>query len=108
MKIITKAWEYFKSWINVFLRGQVVKLALKKILSSSIGAVAGVQGWLVAFIVGELYDELAEPIVKLALREIGYHIEVVKGKTIVKKINKARQEGNHEDYRRNVDDLFNK
>jgi len=61
--------------IKEFLKGKAVKLAIKKILGSA--AMGGFKAWLIKFIVTELFEEIAEPIIDLGVRKIGYVVDVV-------------------------------
>ena len=70
-----------------FLRTKAVKATLKKILGSTIAG--GFYGWLVTYIVTELYDEVAKPIIQLAFRKVGYIYEVKKGEHVLKRIENA-------------------
>ena len=87
-----------------FLKGQAVKLALKKFLGSAVAG--GFKAWLVKFIVKELYDEIAEPLIKMGINHVGYIYDKQKGKIQVKLIERAKDENNHEDYRNTVNDVF--
>jgi len=70
-----------------FLRTKVVKLALKKIVGSAVAG--GIYGWIITYIVEELYDEIAKPIIQMAFRQMGYLYEVKKGEHILKRIENA-------------------
>ena len=66
----------------------------------------GFKGWLIKFIVTELYEEIGEPVIKYALNEVGYQYDRVKGKVIVNRIEKAKDENNEEAYNSAVDSSF--
>ena len=82
--------------LNEYLGGQAVKLALKKILGSS--TAGGFRGWLIKLIATELYEEIGEPIVELAMRKGGYVYNKVDGKVKVRKLREAQSENNEDAY----------
>lgn len=84
------------------LRGEAVKLALKKILGSSYAG--GFKAWLVTLIVKELYDELGEPILRAGLNYVGYTYDKIHGEVLIKKLREAKDET---EYDRRLDDILN-
>jgi hypothetical protein len=99
-----KGWGATRAFLIAELRGQFVKLMLKKLLGSSMAG--GFRAWLVKFIAKNLYDEIAEPLVKAVLRKAHYKYRVREGRVIIKKLEEAEQRGDNEDYDRIVNDLF--
>ena len=97
-------WNNFKPQLIKYLKGEAVKLALQKLLGSALAG--GFRGWLIKYAVEYLFEEVAEPIAKLTLRNVGYVYHRVEGKVILKKIQKAKEEGDGEDYDSAVDDLY--
>jgi len=95
-------WIYIRSLVISFLKGEAVKLALKKLLGSAL--LGGFKVWVIKFIVTELFEEFAEPLIKYAFRNTEYQFNRVKGKMIVKKLIKAKEAGNEEAY----DDMLSK
>lgn len=93
--------QVFKDWLIPFLKGQAVKAALKKILGSAV--MGGFQGWLVKYVVTELYEEIGEPIIKMALNHMGYLYDRQKGKVLIKRLNNAEDENT---YNTISDDIF--
>tara|TARA_R110002012_G_scaffold191476_1_gene359234 strand:+ start:323 stop:643 length:321 start_codon:yes stop_codon:yes gene_type:complete len=87
------------------LKGQAVKLALKKILGSA--AAGGFKAWLVAFVVKNFWDELVEPLMNAALIEVKYIKNKIEGKITAKKISEARESGSDQDYDDAVDASLN-
>jgi hypothetical protein len=87
-----------------FLRGQAVKLALKKLLGSA--AMGGFKGWLIKLIVTELYDEIGEPVINRILNAAGYQFNRLEGKGMVRKIKGARNANDEEAYNDSVDTVF--
>lgn len=78
---------FTKERVIAFLKGHAVKFALKKILGS--GMVVGLKGWAIKYIVTELFEEVAEPIIKYTFRKINYEWEVKKGEHILRRIEGA-------------------
>ena len=70
-----------------FLKQKAVKLTLKKVLGNALAG--GVKGWLVKYIVTELFDEVAKPIIQGAFEYIGYRWEVKNGEHVLRKIENA-------------------
>ena len=73
-----------KSILIDFLRKEAVKQALINLVKS--GALLGFRTWLVKFIVINLFDEVAKPIIDLSFRKVGYLVEVKNGEYLLKKI----------------------
>ena len=73
-----------KSILIDFLRKEAVKQALINLVKS--GAFLGFRTWLVKFIVINLFDEVAKPIIDLSFRKVGYLVEVKNGEYLLKKI----------------------
>lgn len=49
----------------------------------------GVKGFIIKYIVTELYDEVAKPIIQTAFEFIGYKYEVKRGEHVLRKIENA-------------------
>lgn len=90
-----------KDYLVKFLRGEAVKLALKKILGSV--AAGGFKAWLVKYIITELYDEIGEPLVRAAVNRVGYTYHKIEGKVLIKKLGEAQNEA---DYDSTIDDIL--
>ena len=86
------------------LKGQAVKLALKKILGSA--AAGGFKAWLISFVVKNLWDEFVEPLMNAALIEVKYIKDKIDGKITAEKIEKARRSGDATTYNDAVDSAF--
>lgn len=97
--------QIFKDWLIPFLKGAAVKAALKKLLGSAV--MGGFKGWLIKFVVTELFEEIAEPLIKAGLNHVGYLYDKVDGNVKVKRIERARSEDDHDTYRATVNDGFN-
>lgn len=98
--ILKSVWEF----ILEQLKGQAVKLALKKILGSA--AAGGFKAWLVKFVVENLWDEFVEPLMNAALVEVKYIKDKIDGKITADKIEKARRSGDASSYNDAVDSAF--
>lgn len=79
--------ERIKSSLIRFLKTKAVKAALKKILGSAVAG--GPYAWIVTYIVSELYDEVAKPIIQAAFEKLGYAYEVKKGEIVLRRIENA-------------------
>lgn len=97
-------WQRFRDILIEQLEGQAVKLALKKILGSA--AMGGFRAWLIKFIVVELFDLIAEPIIKFGFRRAGYLYNKVNGKIQVKRLQRARDESDEDAYNAAVRDIL--
>lgn len=86
-----------------FLKGSAVKFALKKFLGSA--AAGGFKAWLIKLIVTELFEEIAEPLLKLALRKGHFIYDKIDGEIKLKKIERAKNEEDEDAYTRNIGDV---
>lgn len=66
----------------------------------------GFRAWLIKYIVTELFEEIAEPLIKASFRRMGYLYDRAGGKIQVKKLNEAREDNNEDSYNSSVDDIF--
>jgi hypothetical protein len=87
--------EYMKKKVVELLKSQAVKAVLKKLLGSA--AAGGFLGFVITYVVEELFEEVAEPIIKLAFRKMGYIYDRTQGTITIKKLNRANEEGREED-----------
>jgi hypothetical protein len=88
-----------------FLKGSAVKFAVKKLLGSSVGMIAGVKGWLIKYAITELFEEVAEPLINLAIRKGLLAYDKVDGKIKLKRLEKAKEENNEANYNTTIDDI---
>ena len=95
-------WIKFKDVLMDQLRGQAIKLALKKFLGTAVGG--GFKAWLIKLIITEFMDEIGEPLLRAGLNRIGYAYDRVKGKVLIKKLSEATDET---DYDSTIDDILN-
>lgn len=65
--------------------------------------VAGFKGWLAGLVVKEFFEELAIPVINAGVVEIGYQLDVIDGKKMLKKIKEA---SNGEEYDHAADDVL--
>lgn len=101
---IKLGWPAVKSFLISHFKGEFVKLALKKVLGTA--AAGGLKGWLVKLIANELFEELAEPVVKAVLRKGKYQYDRLDGKITVIKLNQAEQKGDNDSYDDIITDSF--
>lgn len=95
--------KVFKEALINFLKGAAVKAALKKILGSA--AVGGFRAWLIRYIVIELFEEVAQPLIEFLLRKGALVYDKTEGKIRLKKLEMAKVENNETDYNTSVDNL---
>ena len=93
-------WPLVRGQIISFLKGEFIKLALKKVLGSA--AMGGFKAWLVKFIATELFEEVAQPIIEMSIRKGFYVYDKIDGHIKVKKIEKAKESNDRDSYRRNI------
>lgn len=60
--------------------------------------VGGVKAWVVKFIVTELFDHVAEPVIEYAIRKGHLFVDKREGKMKLSKIERAKDENNADDY----------
>ena len=96
-------WKATRDFIISGLEKIFINWALKKALGSAI--MGGFKAWLVRLITTKLYDELAKPIIELAIRK-GYLLyDIKKGKLLLKDINRAKDNKNEADYIDSISDV---
>lgn len=86
------------------LKGQALKLALKKMLGSAMAK--GPKAWLIKFIFKNFWSELGEPLINEGVTYLGYVIDKKKGKTIIKKRDEAKDENDQAAFDSATDDIF--
>lgn len=92
-------WDRFKPVLISYLKQNFVKAALKKLLGSAIAG--GFKAWIIKYIVTELFEEVAQPLIELAFRKAGYMHEVKQGEHTLKRIQNAQ---NNDDWRDAIND----
>lgn len=80
---------FTKENIIQLLKDKFIKASLKKVLGSS--AAGGIKGWLVTYAATELYEEIAEPIMKYLWRKGNLYYDKQSGELKYKKIIKAKE-----------------
>lgn len=103
-KFMTTMWPLLKPKLIEHLKGKAVKLALKTFLKS--GAGVGFKAWLIKFIVEELIEEVAIPVINALQVEVVYIYNRETGKVMAKKLNQAREDGDAEAYDNAADDIM--
>lgn len=104
MKWLSRNWPLIKEFVIQQLQGAAVKAALKKLLGSA--AAGGFKAWAIKFVVNELFEEIAEPLIKVAFVSMGYQFNRLQGEIIVKRIIKAQGENDQQAYDSAIDDIF--
>lgn len=89
----------FQKILTNYLKQGAVKMALLKFLGP---AAAGWQAWLVSFIAEELFEEIAEPVIRLTFRKAGWAYDRVNGEVILKRVEDAKKTGDKHKYIINI------
>lgn len=92
----------FLDLLIAHLKGAAIKAALVHLIKTSVG----IKAWIVKFLIEELFEEIVEPLTKLALRKVKYEYRKHEGEVIIEKIKEARENKNEDDYNSHVDDIF--
>jgi hypothetical protein len=103
-KILSGLVEALKTFILEQLKGAAIKAALKAFLKS--GAGLGFKEWLIKFVAEELFEEVAEPVIKYVFVRAGYEYRRHEGNILVKRLQRAQDENSEADYNSTVDDIF--
>lgn len=93
--ILTKIWEAVEKFLAVFLKSYLNTLvgqgSLKKVIN---------------FAVDNLFEEVVNPFMEVALVRAGYKYDVKNGKILIEKLNKAEEENDATTYDSTVDDIL--
>lgn len=100
------AWEVVKSHLFDYLKKNVAKIAISKLIKSGL-KITALKEWVISLIVDHLYDEIGEPVLKLILNRAEYMANKIDGKLIVTKIKEAQRENDQTSYDHSMDDLLN-
>jgi len=105
MKVfLSKLFDALKPTILKLLEKQATKSLLKYFLGSALAG--GPQAWLITFLIGECFDQIEEGAELISIH-LAMKGDQEKGHKIVKRMNKALVEENHEEYDNAVDDILN-
>lgn len=91
----TNFWSAFK---ELFTKSLVKILKLE--------ALGGFKAWLVSFLIEHFYDDIVEPLLKLAVRRVKNAQVRIEGEILIKKLKQAEQDGNQTDYDATIDDIL--
>lgn len=94
-------WQHLRDAVIEHLKGRAIKIALRKLL----GTMTGFRAWVVKFIVSELFEHLAEPIIKLSMRKGFLLVDKASGRIKIKKMREAKEEGDESEYNDQIDDI---
>lgn len=103
---MNKFWKSIKEALINFFKQNAIKFALIKLVKS--GGALGFRTWLVKFIVTHLFEEVAEPLIRAGLIQVGYYYNRIDGKILVKKLEEAKRDNDQGAYDRTVDDIFSR
>ncbi len=94
-----------KGFVIQYLKSAAVKAALLKFLGSAVSG--GWRAWIIKFIVAELFEEIAEPIIKAVFRQMGYMYDRVEGEIKFKQVEKAEENNDEKAHTISVSNIFN-
>lgn len=89
--------------ISLFKK-EAVKFALAKLAKGILKGSFG--NWIITFAVEYLFEELVQPLMKLAFNYMGYQYDRIDGKVKVMKLDKAKRDGDGKAYDIIVDDII--
>ena len=98
------SFDSFKKLVIDLARKETIKLAMAKLAKGFLKGAVG--NWFIAFAVEYLFDEFVIPLMEVAFNYMGYQFERVEGKIKIKKLIRARGEGNVQEYDVIVDDII--
>ncbi len=93
-------WEVFRMRLTEYLKSAVVKAALLKFLGKAIAT--GWQGWLITFVAENLFEEIAEPIIRESFRKAGWLYDRIEGEVTLKRIKDAKKENSKHKYIKSI------
>lgn len=97
------SWKAIRAFVLNYAEKFFVDWALKKVLGSALGG--GIKVWLVKTIATKLFDEVAAPVLRLAIRKGYLFYDIQRGKILIKKVMDAKEEGRKEDYYKYLSDV---
>jgi hypothetical protein len=89
-------WRLLRDKLVEHLKGKAVTLFLKNVLGTALGGTF--MGKVALYIVKHLFDQVATPIIKAAVRKGFLIVDKTSGKIKVKKINKAKEDEDEDTY----------
>lgn len=92
--------KIIKDQLIKFLKTKAVKAALKRLLGSA--TAGGFYGFIITYIVENLFEQLAEPIINLAYRKGMLFYDRREGKLKVGRYERAKEEGDEDEYTSNI------
>jgi glycosyltransferase A (GT-A) superfamily protein (DUF2064 family) len=93
-----------KKLLISFLKSAAIKAALKAVLGTATGG--GFFAWVIKIVAVELFEELAEPVIRAVFNHVGYLYDRKNGEIHVKKLEEAKKNNDHESYKDTVNDIF--
>ncbi|GEM_PF-4613603 len=87
-KKIALFWAVLKPKIVPWLKSQVVTQAIKKILGTKLAV--GFKGWLIKYIIENLFDEVAKPMIEAIIRKGELIYDNKKGEIQIKRLKNAK------------------
>lgn len=97
-KKASRSWtEWFKPILG-HLKGEAVKRALVALIGSS----AGFKAWVLSFLLDFAFDRVVVPLINLLIDKGQLLYDIQKGRLVVKKYKKAKEDGDAKTYTRIV------
>jgi len=94
--------QNLKQTILDLLKSIAFKAISKKLFGFIVG---GFKGFILNFLLDRVFSKALEPFLNLCIRKGYLLIDKTKGKILVKKFNRAKEENNEEDYNSTIDNL---
>lgn len=101
---MSKYWAALVAYLKAtFTKEKIIAFFKTKFMEKAIVALfkiapKGFYGWVVNIILSKLYDEIGEPLVEAGVRKVGYVYHKVEGKVLIKRLKKAQEDGNEDEY----------
>ena len=98
--------EIFYKLVRIL--GDFLVNVTEKILKEWLGTVIGQRflKWLTDILVTRFYDTIIEPIVRVGVIRAGYYYDKNDAENKIKKLNKAEESGDVDEYLRTLNDVF--
>lgn len=84
------------------LKSGLVQAYLAKLVLSS----TSIQGWLITFITGQLFEKIAVPILNGAIRTGELYYDNMSGKVQLRSLRKAEEDNDAEEYNKRLRDII--
>ena len=96
MDKLSSFWSRIKPALLKFLKTELTKKALAKILGSSVAG--GFYGWAIAYLVSLGVEKVLEPSIEFLVRKGLLFVDIESGKIAIKRVEKAKDENDEDTY----------